>query len=372
MATRTANYKFDLVDFNTKPWHFREHDNWRQLDGILATLTTIVNIAGVWDNATAYTASQKLVDGDLGTLWTCEVAHTSASTGTFAEDRAANPTYWSSFTVEQRFRGDWVTGTEYAVNDFVVSGSIYAVCSTAHTAGATFAGDVLYWVYLADLTTDVAAAAASAAAAAASAASVDLPASPNALDFIRRNAANTEYENLTVAQVRTALSLVIGTNVQAWNTKLDTLSASMSANGQSLVTAANYAAMKGLLDLEIGTDVLAYSANVLFSNVTATLTKGYAATPYDAGTKASGTYTPNEANGNLQYAVNGGAHTLAPPTNNTTIIIQYTNNASAGAITTSGFTAVDGDTITTTDGHDFLFFVTKLNGFSYLSVKALQ
>lgn len=36
----------------------------------------------------------------------------------------------------------------------------------------------------------------------------------------------------------------------------------LSANGKSLVTAANYAAMKALLDLEIGTDVQAYNATL--------------------------------------------------------------------------------------------------------------
>jgi len=99
---------------------------------------------------------------------------------------------------------------------------------------------------------------------------------------------------------------------------------------------------------------------------------GFAATPLNAGTKSSGTYTPAESSGNFQYAVNGGAHTLAPPTNNCTIVIQYTNNASAGAITVSGFTKVDGDGATTTNGDDFFYYITKLNGFSLLTVKALQ
>ena len=54
------------------------------------------------------------------------------------------------------------------------------------------------------------------------------------------------------------------------------------------------------------------------------------------------------------------------------VIIQYTNNASAGTITTSGFTKVDGDDISTTNGDDFFFYLTKANGFSLLTVKALQ
>jgi len=116
----------------------------------------------------------------------------------------------------------------------------------------------------------------------------------------------------------------------------------------------------------------AVDVDTLYADTADVLTVGFAATDYNAGTKSSGTFTPDEANGNMQYAVNGGAHTLAPPTNSCTIIIQYTNNASAGTITTSGFTLVDGDTISTTDGDDFFFFITKSNGFSHLHVKALQ
>lgn len=122
----------------------------------------------------------------------------------------------------------------------------------------------------------------------------------------------------------------------------------------------------------IGTDVQAYNADTLFADEADVLTAGFATTPYNAGTQSSGTYTPDEANGNFQYAVNGGAHTLAPPTNNCTLLIQYTNNASASTITTSGFTIVDGDSLSTTNGDDFFLFIAKCNGFSSLTVKALQ
>ena len=114
------------------------------------------------------------------------------------------------------------------------------------------------------------------------------------------------------------------------------------------------------------------ATNALLSNATAVLTAGYSATPYSAGTKSSGTFTPDEANGNFQYAINGGAHTLAPPTNNCGLLIQYTNNGSAGAVTTSGFTKVTGDSLTTTNGDDFLLDIRKINGFSHLNVTALQ
>ena len=115
-----------------------------------------------------------------------------------------------------------------------------------------------------------------------------------------------------------------------------------------------------------------YEAKLIKSDTDTTLTAGYAATPYNAGTKSSGTLTPDEANGNFQYYTNGGAHTLDPPTNNCTLIIQITNNGSAGAITTSGFTKVTGTAPGTTNGDDFLAYITKINGFSHLAWQALQ
>jgi len=122
----------------------------------------------------------------------------------------------------------------------------------------------------------------------------------------------------------------------------------------------------------IGTDVQAYNADTLFADTADNLTAGFSTTVHDAGTKSSGTYTPDQDDGNIQKAVNGGAHTLAPTVDDCAVIIQYTNNASAGTITTSGFTLVDGDDISTTNGDDFFFYLTKANGFSLLTVKALQ
>ena len=132
------------------------------------------------------------------------------------------------------------------------------------------------------------------------------------------------------------------------------------------------ATLRTSIGVAIGSDVAAYNADTLFADVADNLTKGFSTTVHDAGTKSSGTFTPDQDNGNIQKAVNGGAHTLAPTTDDCAVIIQYTNNGSAGTITTSGFTLVDGDDISTTNGHDFFFYLTKANGFSLLTVKALQ
>lgn len=98
------------------------------------------------------------------------------------------------------------------------------------------------------------------------------------------------------------------------------------------------------------------------------LTGGFTATSFSNGTKSSGTFTPDPASGNIQHYTNGGAHTLAPPANACTMILECTN-ASAGAITTSGFTIVDGDTYNTAGTRKHIFYITKTNSFSHLNVR---
>lgn len=115
-------------------------------------------------------------------------------------------------------------------------------------------------------------------------------------------------------------------------------------------------------------------ASVLKSDTSATLTVGYKATAYNAGTKSTGTFTPDPANGNLQRYVNGGAHTLAAPTaaGDYPITIQIVNDGSAGTITMSGFDLVDGSSLTTTNGHKFRLYIEKINGVVTCTKKALQ
>lgn len=115
------------------------------------------------------------------------------------------------------------------------------------------------------------------------------------------------------------------------------------------------------------------SKTVLDQGRGATLDSGFgiAATSVDDGTKSSGTFTPTFAAGNIRRYINGGAHTLAPPSGEGCMIIQITNNGSAGAVTTSGFTLKEG-VFDTTNGSDFLCQITVINGFSHLSIKKVS
>ena len=114
--------------------------------------------------------------------------------------------------------------------------------------------------------------------------------------------------------------------------------------------------------------------NRVTANADDALTGGYTTTADDDGTFSTGTYTPTPAGGNMKRIINGGAFTLAAPTaaGDYTIVVQITNNASAGAITLTGFSRSTGNPFTTTNGHDFFVYLTKCNGFTLANVVALQ
>ncbi len=128
----------------------------------------------------------------------------------------------------------------------------------------------------------------------------------------------------------------------------------------------------GFADAVAGTDYEAANADILKADEYDTLTQGYDTTADDDGTQSSGTYTPTADGGNIKSIINGGAFTLDPPTNEGTIIVEMTNNGSAGTVTTSGFTVVKGDSLTTTNGDDFHLVIVKSENFSSLTVIALQ
>jgi hypothetical protein len=129
---------------------------------------------------------------------------------------------------------------------------------------------------------------------------------------------------------------------------------------------------------------------VVFSSVTAskldeplypdthdTLAAGYDVTPEALGTRSSGTETLEvdaDDKPNIKTLTANGAFTLAPPSTSAscTILLQVTNGASAGTITTSGFTIVNGDAYETTSGNDYFFHVKKVGSFTSLTIEALQ
>lgn len=122
---------------------------------------------------------------------------------------------------------------------------------------------------------------------------------------------------------------------------------------------------------DIGVSVQAYDPDTLKADTTDDLTAGFTSPSVSAGTKSSGTYTFDPTAGSVQHCINGGAFTLAPPSSHGAWMLDITNNGSAGAITTSGFTKVDGDAFTTTNTHAFRCYISVGNAGSHLNVKRM-
>ena len=137
MAT-TTNYNFKLIDFDQIPWHEDEHDNWHEVDALLARYLSISNVKGVWQNALAVAVGERYVDSSDDTIWEVLVAHTTSSTLTFSAERTAQPTYWQSISVDASFAGAWTVGKGYTVNQFISDSSRYGVVTTAHTATTSY------------------------------------------------------------------------------------------------------------------------------------------------------------------------------------------------------------------------------------------
>lgn len=103
-----------------------------------------------------------------------------------------------------------------------------------------------------------------------------------------------------------------------------------------------------------------------------TLTGGVTVTSKDLGTTTGATITLDLGDRPQQHYINNGAHTLAPGSIVGSCLLDITNASSAGAITITGWTMVDGDSFTTTNTHKFRCHCSVGQVGSLLIVKAMQ
>ena len=143
VAGYTPQYNFAKVRYDVVGWSTLEHGNWTQLDALLGLVAGLPGVRGVWSLSTAYAIGDRVVDGDVGGVYRALVPHTSAASGTFAADRAANPSYWQIIATVPSYTGAWTTAISYNIADIVAVNTYdYYYCTEAHTSGV-FADDLI-------------------------------------------------------------------------------------------------------------------------------------------------------------------------------------------------------------------------------------
>lgn len=143
--TFTPNFRLTKTDFNTRGWQDKVNNNFATLDAITGSFLPLSGLKGVWTNFLPILVNDILVDAEFGTLWRALVPHNTPGTGTFLQDRLANPSRWEAYTQPAKARGTWTPGTNYNVNDFVVVSGVsqrYAICLVSHVSSALFDTDL--------------------------------------------------------------------------------------------------------------------------------------------------------------------------------------------------------------------------------------
>ena len=131
MATLTPVLRLTLPPFDEAPWDQEINNDLRIIDGAMGSFFNIANFAGIWKNATAFTAGQTVFDGADSSQWFCNVTHTTPATGTFAQERAAQPTLWTQQAASAQF---------YAQQSANSASASAASATAAANSAATVAG----------------------------------------------------------------------------------------------------------------------------------------------------------------------------------------------------------------------------------------
>lgn len=139
MVDFTSNLHLRVPIFDQDPWDEDVNANWYVLDAAVGKFFGVANLVGVWLNNTAYSSGQTVIDSTDGSMWTCNIGHTSATTPTsFSADRVAHPSYWTeSVSTAQEYAAAAATSASAAsVSATAASNSaVDAANSAALTAG---------------------------------------------------------------------------------------------------------------------------------------------------------------------------------------------------------------------------------------------
>jgi hypothetical protein len=151
----TPNFQLAMPDFRTGPWHDLINNDMLKIDALLYGGLSQGNV-DVWKNSTQYTPGISVIDGTDATVWMCVLLHVSApAPTTFAQDRAAHPTYWTRLLTGFAPRGEWAQNTQYFPYDLAYDShrGIMALCTFGHisTATGSIITDQEKWAFLLDM-----------------------------------------------------------------------------------------------------------------------------------------------------------------------------------------------------------------------------
>jgi len=108
----TLHLKLAVPDFLSEPWHAEFAQAMDSIDQAIFN-ALISQTTTLWLNSTAYVVGNVVIDPQTGTLWTVAVAHTTAASPTlFAAFKAANPTFYTSFTLTLATQAEAEAGIE--------------------------------------------------------------------------------------------------------------------------------------------------------------------------------------------------------------------------------------------------------------------
>lgn len=133
VKSRTTALGLALLRFDFPNWGDDMNKNQQIVDASYSIFG--LTISGAWDNSILYTTGQLVVDTDLNSIFRVNITHTSAASGTFAEDRLAHPTYWAAYNSNIKYRGDWVTATQYYTNETFTNDDAWYIVNVSHISG---------------------------------------------------------------------------------------------------------------------------------------------------------------------------------------------------------------------------------------------
>lgn len=153
----TQLLRLNKPDFRDPGWGNLINDNADNMDRAIAAALAAEGFV-TWHNATHFDEGTVALDtlAVPSSYWICNVSHTSANTPTtFAQDRAAHPTFWTAFIFSYRPRGAWAHDTQYLINDIAYDSvlGITGICKIAHISNhaGTINDDITNWDYIVSL-----------------------------------------------------------------------------------------------------------------------------------------------------------------------------------------------------------------------------